>query len=263
MATVTPLYEGTFSVGLDKQFNRIGQDDPPKKGALKLSINPFLIRESKRNILFDAGIGDLFGNDTSIETILENLENQSVQDYEITDIFFSHLHFDHIAGVANQSNGYWELTFPDAAIWASKPEWEKLHATIDEHESIKRDFFYFIDSHADIHFLESENEEPIPNVRIERIGGHTEYHNALYYENGESKVVMAGDVIGTRGAINRTYAAKYDFDPKQSIEQRKQIQELAYQKKYAILAYHETDHPVFKLTDYSESKGYNIENLDE
>ncbi|REL33285.1 MBL fold metallo-hydrolase [Rhodohalobacter sp. SW132] len=263
MATVTPLYEGTFSVGLDKEFNRIDRNDPPKKGALKLSINPFLIQDNDRNILFDAGIGDLLGNDTTIDTILENLDNHSVQDYEITDIFLSHLHFDHIAGIANQKNGYWELTFPDAAIWVSKAEWEKLRSIIDEQDDSKRDFFYFVDSHADLHFFESDVEEPIPNVRVERIGGHTEYHNALFYENGDSKFVMAGDVIGTRGAVNRTYAAKYDFDPKQSMEQRKRIQELAYKKNHAILAYHETDHPVFKLTDYSENKGYNIENQTE
>ncbi|MEX0823795.1 MAG: hypothetical protein WD008_05360, partial [Balneolaceae bacterium] len=54
---VIPLYEGTFSVGLDKKFNRINRNDTPKKGALKLSINPFLIKDGNRNILFDAGLG--------------------------------------------------------------------------------------------------------------------------------------------------------------------------------------------------------------
>ncbi len=68
--TVTPLYEGTFSVGTDKKFIRIHKSDPPRKASLKLSINPFLIQDGERNLLFDAGLGDLFGEDTSIDTII-------------------------------------------------------------------------------------------------------------------------------------------------------------------------------------------------
>lgn len=261
MTKVTPLYEGTFSVGTDKEFNRINRTDPPNKGALKLSIHPFLIQDNSRNILFDTGIGDLFGGDTSIETILSNLEEESVSDYEITDIFLSHLHFDHMAGIAHRLNGYWELTFPDAAIWASKPDWEKLRKAVEKESPEKQDFFHFVDSHADLHLLENEKEAPIENVRVERIGGHTEFHNALYYENGDEKYVMAGDVIGTKSAINRTYAAKYDFEPKQSMKIREELQILSYEKGHVIMAYHETNHPLFRLTDYDEKKGYSIENI--
>lgn len=263
MIKVTPLYEGTFSVGIDKEFHSIGRDTSPAKGALKLSINPFLIQDEdeNRNILFDAGIGELLGKNSSIETILNNLENESVSDYEITDIYLSHLHFDHMGGLANRGNGYWELTFPDACVWVSEPAWKKLHSLLGNLDSDSRDFFNYIDTHANIHFLKSEQEQPISHIRIERIGGHTEFHNALFYEKGTDKFLMAGDVIGTRGTINRTYAAKYDFDPKQSMKARKDLQKLANKKGHVIMAYHETHHPLFKLTGYDEKKGYNIENI--
>lgn len=256
----TPLYEGTFSVGTDKKFIRIDKNDPPLKGSLKLSIQPFLIQDGERNILFDAGLGDLFGNDTSIDTILNNLDEQSVSDYQITDIFLSHLHFDHMAGLANQKKGYWELTFPDAAVWVSKDEWEKLRNTIHMENEIKADFFHFVDSKADLKYL-SDQKTPVPHVRTEKIGGHTEFHQALFYENGNNRYVMAGDVIGTRGAINRTYAAKYDFDGKQSMKVREELQLMAYKKGYIFMTYHETYHPLFKLVGYDEKKGYTIENI--
>jgi len=257
---VTPLYEGTFSVGLDQDFIRIKRDDPPNRGALKLSINPFLIRDGEKNILFDVGLGDLFGADTSIDTILENLEEQGVDDFEITDVFVSHLHFDHIGGLANRKNGYWELTFPEAKIWVSGNGWKKLGSIIDKKSDDERDFYNFLDSHADLGFLKEE-DQPIEHVRTQTIGGHTEFHQALFYENGKNKFIMAGDVVGRRSAVNRAFEAKYDFDPKKSSQNRKDLQELAYKEGYTLLTYHETDHPMFKLTGFDENKGYIIENV--
>lgn len=256
-----PLYEGTYSVGLDKKFRRINRDDPPNKGALKLSINPFLIQDDERNILFDVGLGDLLGENTSIDTILGNLQNEDIEDFEITDIFASHLHFDHIGGLANRKNGYWELTFPDANIWVSKNDWEKLGNNLDKVSDDEKDFYNFINAHADLCFLDDDVENRVGHVRTKKIGGHTEFHHALFYENGEDRYIMAGDVLGRRSAVNRSFEAKFDFEPKQSLKVRNELQKLAYEDNYAIMTYHESDYPIFMLTDYDKKKGYTIKNI--
>src|SRR5699024_7932038 len=121
---VSALYEGTFSVGLDKKFNRIKREDPPAKGALKVSLNPFLIKTNQRNYLFDTGIG-VFGEDTSTATITKSLDKHGLKTTDITDIFASHLHYDHIGGLADFKNGNWALTFPEAKVWVSQKGWDK------------------------------------------------------------------------------------------------------------------------------------------
>lgn len=258
--TVTPLYEGTFSVGLDKKFVRIDRDAPPKKGALKLSINPFLIQSPDRNILFDVGLGE-FGENTSTEIIKENLSEHGLSELDITDIFASHLHYDHLGGLAGKPSGYWELTFPDAKLWVSRKEWEKLigsdGATDDE---VKLEFLHYLEAKADLFFLDEE-DQPYPDVRVKKIGGHTEYSQVLFYENNHHKFLMAGDVIGTKSEINRKFAAKYDFDPKRSMAAREELKSLAYKEGHILLAYHETDNPMFRLTDYDEKRGYQTENI--
>ncbi len=259
---VKPLYEGTFSVGLDKKFIRIKKSDPPHKGSLKLSINPFLIiSDEERNYLFDAGLGD-FGEDTSTQTMKDNLGKEGLSDFEITDIFVSHLHYDHIGGLADRENGYWQLTFPDARLWVSMGGWQKAltyqEKTDDE---LNTEFIHFLDAKADIHFLD-EDDQPYPDIRVKKIGGHTEFSQLLIYETKKEKYLMAGDVIGTRNGINRKFAAKYDFDPKHSMTMRKELKKLALRENYIILAYHETDHPMFRLTGFDEQKGYIINNID-
>lgn len=254
--TAHALYEGTFSVGLDKKFNRINREDPPAKGALKLSINPFLIQTSERNYLFDVGIGD-FGEGTTTETIKENLAQHGLSEYDITDIFASHLHYDHIGGLAGRASGYWELTFPDARVWVSEKDWEKIQSQDLYYDEEKTEFASFLDAKADLHFLEEE-DQPYPEISVKRTGGHTEFSQVLYVDSGDQKFLMAGDVLAKRGEVNRKFAAKYDYDPKQSIKIRKELTMQAYQEGFTVMGYHETHHPLFNLTDYDESQGYTI-----
>ena len=257
---VAALYEGTFSVGLDKKFNRISRDDKPAKGALKISLNPFLVSTPERKFLFDCGIGE-FGEDTGPHVIRENLEQHDLTEFDITDVVCSHLHYDHIGGLANKENGYWELTFPEAKIWVSKKGWEKVMDKDLFYDEEKTEFVSFIDAKADLHFLD-EQDEVYPELKVEKIGGHTEFHQVLLFDDGNEKFMQAGDVIATRGQVNRKFAAKYDFDPKTSQQQRERLAKLAFDKGYTILGYHDDSTPIIKLTGYDDKTGYITEPVD-
>ncbi|WP_445664604.1 MBL fold metallo-hydrolase [Fodinibius sp. AD559] len=252
-----PLYEGTFSVGLDKKFNRIDRDASPAKGALKISLNPFLIRSGDKNILFDVGIGD-FGEDTNTDIIKKNLEELELTEYDITDIFASHLHYDHIGGLAGRSSGYWELTFPEANVWVSKKGWQKVMGMDQYYDDEKTEFVHFLDAKANLQFLDEE-DQPYSEVKVEKIGGHTEFSQVLLFDDGHQKYLMAGDVLATRGEVNRNFAAKYDFDADQSMKARKALTQKAYEEQYTVMGYHDSHHSLFNLIDYEEQQGYKIE----
>ncbi|MTI89486.1 MAG: MBL fold metallo-hydrolase [Balneolaceae bacterium] len=254
------LYEGTFSVGLDKKFVRISNDEDAVKGALKISLNPFLIHTVERKYLFDCGIGE-FGEDTGPDIILGHLEQHGLTEFDITDIFASHLHYDHIGGLAHKQHGYWELTFPDAKVWVSRKGWQKAMNMDPYYDDEKTEFINFVDARADLHFLDEE-DQPYPEVTVHKIGGHTEFHQVLLFDDGNQKYLQAGDVIATKSQVNRKFAAKYDFDPKTSMKQRTELTKLAYEKGYTILGYHDDTTPFFKLTSYSDKSGYTTQNLD-
>ena len=254
------LYEGTFSVGLDKIFNRISRSDNPAKGALKISLNPFLIVTPERKFLFDCGIGE-FGEDTGPQVIREHLEAHDLSEFDITDVVCSHLHYDHIGGLANKENGYWELTFPDAKVWVSRKGWDKVIGKELFYDEEKTEFVHFLNAKADLHFMDEE-AQPYPELHVRKIGGHTEFHQVLLFDNGKEKYMQAGDVIATKAQVNRKFAAKSDFDPKTSQRQREILGKLAFDEGYTILGYHDDSTPIFKITGVDEKTGYIIENQD-
>lgn len=250
------LYEGTYSVGLDKKFVPIGRKDPPLKGTLKLSLNPFLIKNGDQNLLIDAGPG-FYGPEDHFSWMKKNLAKHDLSPDDITDVFCSHLHSDHIGGLAYQKDdNNWGLTFPNAIVWVQQSDWEKA-VSIDIKDNLRSRFIQFINSEADLNFL-NDGDRPYPELSVEVIGGHTQYSLAIYFESNSGKFMMAGDVLATEGEVNRKFAAKYDYDGKKSMQTRKRLTKKAYEKGFTILAYHSTKAPIFRLTDYSDNKGYEI-----
>lgn len=255
--SVHALHLGTFSVGLDKRFIRLEEGEPAPKGALRISMNPLLIQNNGQNLLVDCGLGD-FGEESHVPYLISKLEEHNLTPDNISDIFLSHLHFDHIGGLASRENGYWELTFPNARIWLSGEEWKKLK-TIPKEDIIREQFIDFIEINADLNFV-NNRDKPFDGVETRVIGGHTEFSLGLFFRFGDLRMLNAGDVIGTRGHINRKFAAKYDFDGKKSQQNRDELIAMAFDENYIILAYHDTEMPIFRLKAFDEDKGYILEN---
>lgn len=257
--SVHALHEGIFSVGQDKRMIPISKNDPPGNGRMKVAVNPFLVKTGDHNILIDAGLGP-FGKENHYPLMLDNLAEHGLSEYDITDIYCSHLHFDHIGGLAHNSNGYWELSFPDAEIHLSGKEFKGLRD--DDLEDIQLDFIDFIEARAKLNFLD-EVDSGNSYISSSTIGGHTEFSQLIEGTFGEKKFLMAGDVLGSRGAVNRKYSAKYDFDGKKSMKLREHIAKRAYNEGAIILAYHDTESPMFKLSGYNREKGYIIKKAEE
>ena len=255
---VKPIYLGTFSVGLDKKFNRINREDSPQKASLKLSMNPFLLQFDGKNIIIDPGLGDL-DQESHIPALLEGLHEFGLSTDDITDVFLSHLHFDHCGGLAHKQNGFWELTFPNAKVWLSAQEWEKLK-TIEQKNPLKEQFIDFIDIHADLNLVH-DNDNPFDGVTARVIGGHTEFSLAWLFNFGGNRFIHAGDVIGTKGHVLRRFAAKYDFDGKISQQRRDELIAMALDEDYVFLAFHDNEMPVFKIKEKNENNTYILQEV--
>lgn len=249
------LYCGTYSVGLDKIFYPIDRDAQAEKGALKLSIHSFLIRTEHRTILIDPGLGP-FSADQAGNRLLEELALHGLEDHDITDIICSHLHYDHIGGLVKNTHGYLELQFPEAVIWASRKEWEKVSSKSVYYDDEKTAFIAFLQAKASLHLVE-QDQTLFDGIAVEHLGGHTEFSLLIRGDLGEDAFLMAGDVLANASHVNRKFTAKYDFDPKGAAELREKIARRAFEENRWILAFHSNHEAIFRLASPND-QGYTL-----
>jgi glyoxylase-like metal-dependent hydrolase (beta-lactamase superfamily II) len=87
----------------------------------EFSIQPLLVRAGTRVLLFDAGAGTNFG--AGAGKLTQSMAAAGIDSAGVTDIFISHAHGDHIGGLVTSAG---KLTFPNASVHLSAPEWQWL-----------------------------------------------------------------------------------------------------------------------------------------
>lgn len=131
----TSLLDGGFDPPNDNQVFGVGLKPEDvaavlaANGAdkLQLFIEPLLVKTADHVMLFDAGAGGNFGPGSG--KLLASMQEAGVDPASVTDIFISHVHGDHIGGLANAEGA---PNFPNATIHISNPEWTFLTGLKDE-----------------------------------------------------------------------------------------------------------------------------------
>ena len=99
---------------------------------IQMVTRSLLLVSEKHKIIIDTGNGEKwqkkFRGIYNIDTESVNLES-SLQKYgfspeEITDVFCTHLHFDHIGGNTRLEGDKIVPTFPNATYWIQNENWE-------------------------------------------------------------------------------------------------------------------------------------------
>ena len=86
---------------------------------IDMAMNILLVKTKSKLILFDTGLG-VFSDEKS-GFLLKSLQKAGFSAKDITDVFISHAHPDHIGGVVDKQNNF---VFPNAAIFISKIEYD-------------------------------------------------------------------------------------------------------------------------------------------
>jgi glyoxylase-like metal-dependent hydrolase (beta-lactamase superfamily II) len=212
------------------------------------SIRSLLVVDEDRKILFDTGIGDkqdekflsnfhLNGDDN----LLKSLLNVGIKPEDITDIVFTHLHFDHCGGATkyNRDRTGIELTFSNANIHVSRKQWDwAMHPNSREKASyLKENLIPLLES-GRLSFIEQQGEL-FPNIDIKLYYGHTEAQVIPFIRFNGKTLVFTADFIASVAHIPLAYIPSYDIRPLISMEEKAIFYKDALENNYILFFAHD------------------------
>jgi len=192
---------------------------------LETSVNAFLVNTGAKLVLIDTGAGKFFG--PTLGRLIPNLKAAGYQPEQVDEIYITHMHGDHIGGLAadgkrNFPNAVVRADQHDADFWLSPATLEK--ATKDEKgfvQAAQASLKPYVDAGK---FKPFEGDvELVPGVRAHASHGHTPGHATYIVESKGQRLVLWGDLMHV-GAVQfpAPYVTiQFDSDSKAAKEQRR------------------------------------------
>ena len=186
----TEFGDETFIVNDSKEIQRLLRLNNRK--AIETNFNAFLVRSGERNILIDAGAGNLFGPVAG--NLRYALSEVGVQNDEITDIVVTHLHPDHIGGLLSEQG---DPVFENAGLILTQTEyqfWKNSENFKDKLEDQTLPLSVLLKYEDKLNLISNEADIGSGLSAID-LPGHTLGHIGVMISSGSEKFVIAGDVI--------------------------------------------------------------------
>jgi glyoxylase-like metal-dependent hydrolase (beta-lactamase superfamily II) len=243
---IIPLSEGWFTVDQTKQFVPFDAsvDTLPQRpaGSLLVEIQPFVVVTSQDIILLDAGLGFLTNGQLQLQA---NLKAVGIDPLRITKVILSHLHKDHIGGIAVQEATGLTAAFPSATYYVQELELNHAMSTIGS--SYNAPLLNWLSSYEKTKRL--NGSEIIDGyISVALTGGHARFHQAIWIREDEKIIFYGGDEAPQLQQMRHRFVAKYDFDGKRAMALRQQWWQEGETEKWIFLFYHDVKHPTYQFS---------------
>ena len=210
-----------------------------------------LVSDGNRLILIDTGIGDkqdarffshyyLHGD----ASLTKSLQQLGVHPTDITDVFLTHLHFDHCGGsVKYGSHGQYELTFPRATYWTNEDHWN--WATVPnprEKASFLEENILPLQEHGVLNYLDLGTKSFFLGFDFLTMDGHTDKQMLPKMQYKGHTLVFMADLLPSVGHIPLAYVMGYDTRPLLTLQEKQEFLEIAARDQYVLFLEHDSVH---------------------
>ncbi|MFM9052172.1 MAG: MBL fold metallo-hydrolase, partial [Bacteroidota bacterium] len=171
---------------------------------IDMAMRCLLVESGNRLVLIDNGIGNkqdqkffshyYLHGDGSLTGSLKKL---GYDEHDITDVFLSHLHFDHCGGGVNWNSDRsgFELAFPNAIYWSNEKHWKwATEPNQREKASFLADNILPIKQSGHLKFL-SDGDSLFDGFEFLTVNGHTEGMMLPLLTTQQGKVVFCADLL--------------------------------------------------------------------
>ena len=228
---------------------------------IDIAARCLLIEEGNRLILIDTGMGDkqsdkffgyynLWGN----HSIDKSLKEKGFHRDDITDVFMTHLHFDHCGGsvIWNKDRTGYEIAFKNAKFWTNENHWEwATQPNPREKASFLKENIIPMQESGHLHFIaRPENgfvEKSELNFGIFFADGHTEKQMIPMITYKDKTICFMADLLPTAGHIPLPYVTGYDTRPLLSMDEKDVFLKRAVAENFYLFLEHDAHNPIITL----------------
>ncbi len=211
---IVPIYDGQGCEPARESLTKPGVGDPwachehllDGAGNLELAVGGFLLRTGDRTVLIDAGVGTINNDKYRGGQFLENLRNVGVAPEDVTDVVFTHLHYDHV-GWATQKG---EIVFPNATYRVHEADHAHFLCGPDAEAGAVRK----LSPLADRWSLFSDDTTLAPGLTTRHTPGHTPGSTVFIVSSEGQRALLLGDIAHSIVELTEPdWEAVFDVDP--------------------------------------------------
>jgi len=209
-----------------------------------------LIEDDNKLILIDNGLGEkqdekffshyfLHGNDS----LTKSLKQIGFSENDITDMFLTHLHFDHCGGGVKRSGDGFALTFPNAVYWSNHDHWLwATHPNPRERASFLKENIIPMEESGHLKFIDPQFKSPFSQFDIFYASGHTDKMMIPRIRYKEHTICFMADLLPSVGHIPLPYVMGYDTRPLLTLEEKAGFLKEAADRNYILFLEHDPQH---------------------
>jgi glyoxylase-like metal-dependent hydrolase (beta-lactamase superfamily II) len=232
-----------------------------EKNLCTWAMRSLLIEDGDRLILIDTGIGNkqsekffshyYLHGDHSLDA---SLAIKGFSRDQITDVFLTHLHFDHVGGAVqwNKDRTGYEPAFKNATYWTNERHWNwAIKPNARERASFLSENILPLQESGQLKFIVApENQHRISTglgFDAFVVNGHTDAQMCPILEYKGKKLVFVADLLPSTGHIPLPYVMGYDTRPLLTLDERKRIFTEAAENGYHLFLEHDAYNEVCTL----------------
>jgi glyoxylase-like metal-dependent hydrolase (beta-lactamase superfamily II) len=210
-----------------------------------------LIEDGNHLTLVDTGIGNkqdekffshyyLHGDDT----MDQSLKDLGFSRSDLTDVFLTHLHFDHVGGAVIREGEKLIPAFKNATYWSNEKHWQwAIEPNAREKASFLKENILPIAESGQLKFIqEQENIEWRSNINISFAYGHTDAMMLPKINYKGRTIVYMADLLPSVGHLPLPYVMAYDMFPLKTLTEKQAFLEEAVEKNYILYLEHDPVH---------------------
>jgi glyoxylase-like metal-dependent hydrolase (beta-lactamase superfamily II) len=237
-----------FGVVPKSIWNKLNPSD--SNNMCNWAMRCLLIEDGDQLILIDNGLGDkqdekffsyyfLNGDDS----LSNSLHNAGFSERDVTDMFLTHLHFDHCGGGVRRAGEKLELTFPNAHYWSNEDHWRwATQPNAREKASFLKENILPMQGSGQLKFVDEKEVSPFPQMDIFLASGHTDRMMIPKIKYKDKTICFMADLLPSSHHVPLPYVMGYDTRPLLTMQEKETFLLEAASNNYILFLEHDPVH---------------------